>query len=187
MTTWADFREAVRSAVVEASGLHDKAVVWGRGDLPNAGETAADPLVVLTVISNVRFAPVRTVLGEDGDDYTRAVSDIRDVAVQVRVDSIRGDALALADDMLLGLELQGPRETLEAECTVIDTKPPAGDLTYSFKGLKLRARAFELFLRIVLEKSDPTGVGTIGTVKVQGDPIDVPPEITLPEETISEE
>jgi hypothetical protein len=181
MTTWADFREAVRSAVVAASGLNDAAVVWDY-----RGQTAADPLVVLTAISNVRFAPHRTVLAEDGDDYTRAISSMRDVAVQVRVESVRGDAVSLADDLLLGLALQGSRATLEAECTYVDDGP-MHDLRYRANGVWIQARAFELFLRVVLEKADPTGVGTIGTVKVQGAPIDVPPEITLPEETISEE
>jgi len=180
-TTYEAFRAAVKEAVALAAGLDASAVVW-----TERGETVADPLVVLTAISDVRTVPVREVLGVAGDSYTSKRSTMRDVAVQVRVDSIRGDALALANDIELKLGFAAPKALLEAECAVIDAGPMR-DLRYRDRGLHIQARAFELFLRIVLEAADPAPVGTIGTVKVQGTPIDLPPAITLAEETISED
>lgn len=180
-TTYTALRAAIKAAVVAASGLDAAAVVW-----TERGETVADPLVVLTVISDVRTVPVREVLTAADDSYTRKLSTMRDVAVQIRVDSVRGDALEIANTIALGLGLQAPRALLEAVCAVVDDGPMR-DLQYRDRGVKIQARAFELFLRITLEASDPTAVGTIGTVKVQGTPITLPPIVTLTEDTISED
>jgi hypothetical protein len=181
-TTYTAFRAAVKAAIVAASGLDAAAVVW-----TERGETVADPLVVLDVISDVRTVPVRDVLVTDGGDgYTRTRSTMRDVAVQIRVDSLRGDSLGLANDIELKLGFDVPRALLEAECVVVDAGPMR-DLKYRHQDLRIQARAFELFLRLVLEATDPTPVGTIGTVKVQGTPIDLPPPVSLTEDTISED
>lgn len=181
-TTYAAFRAAVKAAVVAASGLHEQAVVWSQD-----GATVADPSVVLTVISDLRTndVPVRDVLVASGDDYARTLSTMRDVAIQVRVESIRADAVGLADEILLKLGLAAPRALLEAECAVIDDGPLV-DLRYRAQGNAIQARAFELFTRIVLEFADPTPVGTIGTVQVQGSPVDLPSEVDLAEDTIDE-
>lgn len=180
-TTYPLFREAVRAAVVSASGLDDAAVVWSQG-----GSPCADPLVVLSVISDIRTVPVREVLEIDGDDYARSLSTMRDVAVQVRVESIRADAVGLANEILLKLGLQTPRAILTAQCVYVDDGPMT-ELRYRAHDLWIQARAFEIFLRIVLEAADPVDVGTIGTVEVQGDSVDLPPEISIAEDTISED
>ena len=179
-TTYPAFREAVRAAIVEASGLADEAVGWSQD-----GEGIADPWIVLTVISDVRTnaVPVRSELSEDGNSYTRTVSTMRDVAVQVRVESINADAVALADDLALELQKQTPMGILSAECVFVDDGP-VREHRYRSRDLWIQARSFELFLRIVLEKTDEVQVGTIGTVKIQGTPIDLPPEVTLDEAAI---
>lgn len=180
MTTWTAFREAVRTAIVSAAGVADGAVVWDY-----RGASVADPLIVLTAISNIRIQPTREELSADGDDYTRALVEVRDVTVQVRVDSIAGDAVALADDLQLSLGLQGPRALLEAECTPVETDGKMFQLSYRANDGIIHARGFELACRILLEKADPTGFGTIGTVEVSGEV--TPPTITIPEESISED
>ena len=181
-TTYAAFREAVRAAIVEASGLTDTAVVWEQAGVP-----VADPVAVLTVTSDVREVPVRPELADNGDDtYTRTNSEMRRVAVQVRVESIDADALNLANTIALKLERQAVRDILDAECVLVDIGGTT-DHRYRAHDLWIQSRAFELFTRIVLEDTDPTAVGTIGTVQVRGESLDLPPVISLPEETYSED
>lgn len=180
-TTYTALRAAVKAAVAAAAGLDASAVVW-----TERGAVVADPLVVLAVISDVRACPVRDSLGADGDSYTLKRSSMRDVAIQIRVESIRADALELANEIELKLGFAGPRALLEAECAIVEAGPMR-DFRYRDRDLWIQARAFELFLRIVIEATDPAPVGTIGTVKVQGAPVTLPPAISLPEETISED
>jgi len=182
-TTYPAFRAAVKAAIVEASGLDASAVQWSQD-----GDSIADPYVVLTVISDLRTndVPVLRSLEADGDSYTKTLSEMRDVAVQVRVESIDADAVNLANEIRLRLQRQAARDLLDAECVFVNDGP-VRDHRYRSRDLWIQARSFELFLRIVLEDVDPTPVGTIGTVQVQGDPIDLPPETTLDEETISED
>lgn len=179
-TTYTALRAAVKAAVAAAAGLDASAVVW-----TERGAVVADPLVVLAVISDVRACPVRDDLGADGDSYTLLRSSMRDVAIQIRVESIRADALELANDIELKLGFAGPRALLEAECAIVEAGPMR-DFRYRDRDLWIQARAFELFLRIVIESTDPAPVGTIGTVVVQGPPGTLPP-VSLPEETISED
>lgn len=180
-TTYTALRAAVKAAVAAAAGLDASAVVW-----TERGAVVADPLVVLAVISDVRACPVRDSLGADGDSYTLKRSSMRDVAIQIRVESIRADALELANEIELKLGFAGPRALLEAECAIVEAGPMR-DFRYRDRDLWIQARAFELFLRIVIEATDPAPVGTIGTVMVQGAPVTLPPAISLPEETISED
>jgi hypothetical protein len=180
-TTYPAFREAVRAAIVEASELDDAAVAWEQDGTP-----VAEVVVMLTVTSDVREVPVRHELEASGDEYTKTNSEMRRVAVQVRVESINSDALALANTLALKLERQAARDILDAECVLVDISGTT-DHRYRAHGLWIQARSFELFTRIVLEDVDATKVGTIGTVAVQGESLDLPPEISLDEETYSED
>lgn len=186
MTTWATFREAVRQAVVSASGVVSDAVVWG-----NAGQPIANPVVRLFVTSAksaVGEARLVQVENEDGD-YNLTASIVTDVTVQVRTETVdnatAADALQVAEYTKLGFALQAPDALLAAQAVVqVDQGGECFDVSFIDGDRMLAARTFDWRLRFGLTRTDPTPRGTIEHVKVSGT-IDVPPEVTIPEETLS--
>lgn len=186
MTTRALWRAAVKAAVFAAAetgtALKESAIVWS--DM--TGLSAGDPLVVLTVISDVQVQPTRETLAAAGDDLQRTIADVRDLVVQVRVESLRRDVLDLTDEIRLGLDLQASRALLEAQCKIVSLdRVGTRDLSYGAAGQRIQARCFEIALRAAFERVDPTSVGTIETVKASGTV--TPPTIAIPEDTITEE
>lgn len=183
-TTYPVFREAVRTAAVQASGLSDEAVVWEVDGIP-----AADPVIILTAIADFRTdrTPVRSTLtpsGSNPDNLVQELSELRTIGIQVRVESIHADALASLQDLALKLNQEAPRATLEEECVLLRV----GDTTdhrYRRDGMIIRARALTIECNIVLTITDPTEIGTIGTVEVTGELSN--PDISIPTMTIDED
>lgn len=184
MTTELQCHNAIREAVVSASGLHDKAVVWG-----NAGQPVADPIIRLFVTSDLDVVPTREVLTRVGADYSRGVSMIREWTVQVRAETVNhvtaNDALAVLGQTRLGIELQAAKAILTAAGVVLVKRVgPALDLAFEHGDVLIAARVVEYVFRAVFNRDDPTGVGTIEHAQVSGDVEN--PTIAIPEQTIPE-
>jgi hypothetical protein len=145
-------------------------------------------VIILQVISDVRTSgvPTRRTLTEAGGAYIRSLSEMRDVVVQVRVESCTEDALHLANRCAMRLGFQGPRGVLEAqEIAVIEDPDNILDLRYTAHDLVVQARVFEFRCRMAIVEVDPVPVGTIQTAQVQGSPIEADGDvITLDEDTI---
>jgi hypothetical protein len=184
LTTYPAFREAVRAAVVQASGLADAAVVWGQDGIP-----AADPVIVLTAIADFATSntPVRSELTESGgtpDNRVQTLSELRTVGVQVRLESINADALNAVQGMSLRLHREVPKGALSEECVLLRVSGTT-DHRYRRDGMIIQARALTLECNIVLEDTDPTEIGTIGTVEVSGELSN--PTVPVPTMTINED
>lgn len=184
MTTYATAREAIRSAIVAASGLDTAAVVWG-----NAGQPISDPVIRLFVSSDVDIVPTREVLTAAGSDYTRAVSTIREWTVQVRAETVAtatsSDALNVSGQIRLGMHLQAAQALLAAQGVVLVRRAgPSVDLAFEHGDLLIAARTFDYVFRAVFNLDDPTGIGTIEHAEVGGALTN--PAVTIPDETIPE-
>lgn len=176
--TWLSFRTAFRAAVAAASGAHDAAVIWDR-----AAGVVADPVVKLAVISDVAAAPERVVLLPDGLDYTRGISQQREIQVQIKIETLNDlhidDALDLVERTRMGLHLTAPKALLEG--ALVRTTGVRWHL-YRVTGCLVHAWSFDATMRVEQYLADPAGQGSIETVGVAGETSE--PTIYIPEVTI---
>jgi hypothetical protein len=182
--TWTTFRAAVAAAVVAASEQPAGAVVWDKSGLP-----IADPVVRLSVTSAVDLTEPREVRTErEAGDYAVALSVLRDVAVQIRCESVHAatvaDAQNLASWIALGLQMQEVQVALHAAGIALIDSTGNTDLSYWDADRLIYARTFDALFRAEFERSDPTALGVLEHVKISGE-VDAPPAIAIPEETIS--
>jgi hypothetical protein len=167
---------------VAASGVTAGAVVWGK-----AAQPVADPVIRLFVVSDVDMTNVREVRTASQAGYARRLSVLRDIVIQVQAETINvataADALAVAGDARLGLELQAAQAELSAVGVhSIALRGPSVDRTFKRGEHLIAARSFDILFRAEFHRDDPDAVGVIEHVKVGGT-VYAPAEIEIPETT----
>ncbi|MFA4972198.1 MAG: hypothetical protein WC683_06265 [bacterium] len=164
MTTTMGARAAIVEAVALASGITSSAVVWGQ-----AGQPVADPLVRLFVRRVTDVVPSREVFV----DEARSLSVMREWDVDVRIETISagvsGDAVDRAGSLMLGLDLLAVREVLAAAELILVAAKSIGDVSFRSGDRLVYAVLFELRFRGVFDRADPTPLGWIEHVGLDGD------------------
>lgn len=180
MSTPLEVREGFHAAVVEASGLHAAAVLWGSSE-----GAVGDPLIVLSTVSSVEVTPWRETLVAvpATGDLARSLSQTRDLTFQVKVETINGevadDAFDLAQATALGLWKLSATGVLEG--SLIDFHPTIRPhIPFRFDGRLVHAFTFDATVRAQFTSTDPTAVGVIEHVISSGETSD--PTVIIPTE-----
>lgn len=185
--TWAATFEAIRSALVVASGLSDGAVVPFDGPQP-----FADPVMRLSVLVDRGVEPRpmrrRTVLPTPETRVQRDLYQQREVTVTARVESVSAatsaNAMTYLQEAIEGLyrlgpedpvlvDWTGPARTLrDANITLVRTYPiltfsgtRGGENQFPLDGRALTVYTTDLIFRYVRERTDCL-VRTIGSAPI---------------------
>jgi hypothetical protein len=184
MSTWAEIKTAVESAVSSAMpalvrtpvNLDGPTVSWVDGPRPFGRHR-----LLLSVVSTVFDHDRDSALAEGGEQVLNSMAT---VTVQVQAESIHdrssapGDALWLIEQVRLGLRRVSVREALElAEMAIVGFPGSTVSRSYPADGRVVSAHSFDAAFRVLLEydASDEDG-GLIEHVEVEG-AVATPPDV----------
>lgn len=174
MTSWADFRNALKAAVVAARPqprVVPSAVAWSDEQRPTA-----KTLVILDIVSSVAMHDREDeALAAPPPGTTWVLSTLHQVSFQVRVEAtdagVARDALGVAEAIRTGLQRPSVNDTLRAAGAALEW-PLTGAVVRVptiADGRVVSAWAFDVFARAVLDFApDETGY-TVETVGFEGE------------------
>lgn len=172
MTTWAAAREAIRVAIVAASGQSDDVVYWA-----DDGQRYAEVAVRLNVTSEQSESPsprlVKQVNGTTGNIDLVEISEVVDFTLSVRAETLSNvpepTALSIITRIRKGLCLPSVADALTAAEIVYYDDTPVRYTPFMADDHNVSAYTLDLFMRGQFELT-PSGVsyGTIEHVKFHG-------------------
>lgn len=183
MTTWSDFRTAVKTAVRTAAvdaGIVNAAVAWGDEARPTAQR-----LLLLDVVSAVSLHDRETLELEDDEQTTSwALSSLFNVGLQVRTET--HNAGPSADGLFLiervRASMHRPGLVITGAALEWPETQAISRASFTSDGRTVSSYSFEVFVRTVLDfaPSDEPG-GTVREVLVEG--TSATPDADSPAET----